>query len=375
MINEEKLKIQQEAVEALRKHSFNGIVLLPTGTGKTFVLIESLKELYKPGMRVIYTCDSKLLRDVDFNKELLKWDAEEYSELIEKECYASAYKIKGQHYNIALVDEGDYALTPEYSKFFFNNTFDHIIFVTASLESKKRSLARKIAPIVYTKKIKEIEERKVINKLQFIYVPYALSKKENERYLQFNKTFREYLMRDQTAAIKKRLEFLQIERSHFLAGLESSAYICRSLMRKLYLDNNDCKILIFCGLNSQADAVCKYSYHSENEHLNNLEKFDNGEITACAVCGKVNRGKNIVGVNHIIVENPKRSETLMIQRTGRGRRLGVEDILQVYLLIPYFKTKYGMVKPTVVLDWVKEAAKNMGIEKAKTLILDDGKKS
>jgi len=363
MINEEKLKIQREAIEALRLNSFTGIVILPTGTGKTYVLIEALKELYEKGMRVLYTCDSTRLRDNDFVEELKKWGASEYIDVIERQCYASAYKKNG---DVLLADEGDYALSPEYSKLFFNNKFKHIIFVTATLDTKKVSLAKKIAPVVYHKKLKEIEERKVVNKCQFVYVPFRLNDRENKRYVSYNKTFRNLLVQDRTSYITKQLENLQIQRQHFLAGLESSAYICKKLINELHTGS---KILIFCGLTEQADKICKWSYHAENEENENLDKFEKGEIPALAVCGKVNRGVNLTGVNTVIIESPKRSETLMVQRTGRGRRLDVDEILYVYLLIPYFQPEFGGVRATIVLDWVKDAAKEMGIEEAKTHIV------
>jgi superfamily II DNA or RNA helicase len=350
MINEEKLKLQKEAIQALRDNNFNGIVILPTGTGKSFVLIESLKEIYKPGMNVLYTCDSIRLRDIDFNKELIKWGADNYIDKIEKQCYASAYKKEGEQYDIGLFDEGDYALTPEYSKLFTNNKFNHIIFVSATLDSSKKKYADLIAPVVYKKNIKDIEEQKVVNKCQFIIVPYLLNKYENKKYLEFNKSFRNYLVQDQTHVIKKRLEFLKIERQHFLAKLESSSYICKKLIQRIKENEPDSKTLIFCGLKEQADKISEYSYYTGNEANNNLEKFDKGEIKELVVCGKVNRGINLSGVNNIINENCKQSKTLMIQRTGRGRRLDINDILNIYVPIPYFKPDFGEIKPTIIMN-------------------------
>jgi superfamily II DNA or RNA helicase len=377
MINKEKLKIQEEAFSALRANNFRGIVILPTGTGKTFVLIECLRALWQPGMRVLYTCDSQLLRDGGFDDELRKWGAEQFIPLIEKKCYAGAYKMEEEYYDILLADEGDYALTPEYSKLFFKNKFKYIIFVSATLDAKKRKIAKEIAPIVYAKKPKEIEDAKVINKSQFFIVPYMLNDKENRTYLMYNERFKAILNEqpppfsnlEQTKQWQdkrqKNLDFLSIDRKHFLASLESSAYICRKLMKELYEQDQKAKMLVFCGLNSQADRVCKYSYHSGSEHLNNLEKFDKGEIVALSVCGKVNRGVNINGVKRIIAEHVSRSETAMIQKTGRGRRLDVDDILEVYLLLPYFKTAKGKIKPTIVEDWIITAARNLGIENRK----------
>jgi superfamily II DNA or RNA helicase len=372
VINEERRKIQLEALQALEDNNYSGAVILPTGTGKSYVLIEALRRLYEPGMHVLYVCDSQRLRDSDFNKELEKWGASEFIEVIEKQCYASAYKMQDRFYDILLADEGDYGLTPAYSKLFFNNQFGHIIFVSATLETKKRLLAKKIAPIVYEKKLKEIEDKSVINKSQFWYVPYLLNEKENAKYLNYNLRFHQLLQQEQTPRTKERIKFLTFERLHFLAGLESSAYICRKLIKELREADKKAKMLIFCGSTEQADRVCQYSYHTKNSEEGNLDKFNDGEIQEIAVCGKVDRGINLNGVNKIVSEFTTRSETKAIQKTGRGKRLEVDEILNVYFLVPYYRQeKMNKIRnyPTVVLKKIQEACKDLGIENAKTYIV------
>ncbi len=381
MINEERRKIQLEALNALRNNKFRGIVILPTGTGKSYVMIEALKEIYQPGMSVLYTCDSRRLRDTDFNKELEKWDGGYFSGLMEKQCYAAAYKKAGQHYNILLADEGDYGLTPEYSKLFTENTFDYIIFVSATLEPEKREIAKDIAPIVYEKQLKEIEAQSVVNKSQFYYVPYVLNPQENAQYLEYNKRFASLLNEKKgftSSAIPRSnkqidsdLRFLSLERLHFLAGLESSAYICNRLIEALHKEREDAKMLIFCGVTSQADKVSPYSYHTKNQKDNWLDKFNNDEIKELAVVGKIDRGINLEGANTVIMESVTASETKMIQKLGRGKRLKVDEILQVYFLIPYFRPAKpnATPQPTVVLKKIHTACAKIGIENAKTYIL------
>jgi superfamily II DNA or RNA helicase len=371
LINEEKRIIQLEALQALRDNNFKGVVILPTGTGKSYVLIEALRELYKPGMSVLYTCDSQRLRDSDFNNELIKWGASEFIDKITKECYKSAYKRENEHFNILLADEGDYGLTPQYSKLFFANKFDYVIFVSATLSKEKIALAKDIAPIVYQRRLKEIEERKVINKSQFYLVPYLLNRAENERYLSFNKKFHKLLQYEDSKWRAQQLKFLSFERLHFLAGLDSSVYICNRLRGEIMFNNNASRILTFCGLTRQADRICPYSYHGENEEEDNLTRFNSGMINELAVVGKVDRGLNLDGVDNIIMEHCTRSETKAIQKTGRGRRLDVDDELTVYFPIPYYKREWDRNThyPTVVLSKVREACRNIGIENAKTYIV------
>jgi superfamily II DNA or RNA helicase len=383
MINEEKRKIQEEAITSLAEANYRGIVILPTGTGKSLVLIECLKRLYQPGMRVLYTCDSQDLRDKGFDEELVKWDAREYCDKIEKCCYKSAYKKKYEEYDILLADEGDYALTPKYSELFFNNKFKYIIFVSATLDKKKRPLADILLPIVYQKEVKEIEDRKVINKANFIFVPYLLTPKEDAKYKRYNERFSEILnaqpnpfldakaLKEWQDKKQRDIEFLTFQRLHFLESLESSVHICRRLFKHIYEESPESRVVAFCGQTDQADKICRYSYHEKNADVNNLQRFDNGEINYLSVCGKIDRGKNLIGVNKIVLENYNRSETKLVQRTGRGRRLKVDEMLDVYILLPFY-TNNGKPKPTIMLDWIMEAGKKLGIENAKTLYLKIG---
>jgi len=363
-MNEEKRKIQLEALAALEKNNYNGIVLIPTGGGKSYVLIESLRRLYKPGMKVLYTCDSRRLRDEDFNAELQKWGCGKYCDLIDRECYASACKKKEEHYDVLLADEGDASLSPIYANLYRNNTFTHIIFVSATLEANKRTMAKEIAPIIYEKKLKEIEEREVVNKSQLYYVPYRLSDKENNEYLKFNSRYTNLLKQPDSKNRAERLKFLTFERIHFLAGLESSVYICKKLLAELRQKAN-ARILVFCASTDQADKICEYSYHGKNEKDDNLNKFNNGEIQEAAVCGKINRGVNLNGVNHIIMESVTNSETRSTQQTGRGKRLPIDEILSIYFPVPYYTKPWAKNTPfpTIVLRKITNFLQKYGNRK------------
>ena len=380
LINEEKVKIQAEAFTALESNGFRGIVILPTGTGKSLVLINCLKHLYQEGMKVLYTCDSQDLRDSGFDEELVKWGAEEYCDKVEKLCYKTAYKKKGEEYDIGLFDEGDFALTKEYSKLFFQNKFRYIIFVSATLDKKKEPVAEKIAPIVYRKEVKEVEDKKVINRANFFYVPYILNPKEDYKYKRYSERFKELInakpnpffdnrqFKEWSDKRQRDLDFLTFQRLQFLASLESSAYICRKIFEYIHKQDPKARVVAFCGQTEQADKICKYSYHEKNADKDNLKRFDDGEINYLAVCGKIDRGKNLKGVNRIVLENYNKSETKLVQRTGRGRRLKVDEVLDVYIPVAHY-TINGKPKPTIMLDWILEAGKNIGIENAKTILL------
>jgi superfamily II DNA or RNA helicase len=350
-IHEERRKTQIEAVDALENNGFNGFVIAPTGIGKAWILIESLKRI-KPKGRIWYLCDSEDNRDTTFRNELIKWGAEKWVDKIEFMCYQTAYKLSDEKVELGLFDEADMALTPEYSKGMTQNKFKYKVAVSATLEGSKRGLAKSIVPIVYEKELKEVEDAKLLNPAKHYLVNFMLSKKENEKYLNYNYRFGKLLMGN-AHRNREALEFLQIQRKHFLSSLDTSRNVCRKLLKQLH-KVEDNKIMVFCGLSDQADKICKYSYHAKSKE-NYLVPFHEGKIRVIAVVGKVDRGQNIDGINNIVFESPTKSPTKFTQKSGRGRRLAQHETLHIYYLIPYYVDRKGEVSPTIVKKWVYQA--------------------
>lgn len=353
MVNEARRELQLEAIAALEKANYNGFVVLPTGSGKGWVLIECIKRLNPKG-KIWYLCDSEDNRDTTFRNELINWGAEEWIDRIEFYCYQTACKLGESEGDVLLGDEADFALSPVYSQA-FQHKFKHKILVSATLAGDKREMAKSIVPIVFERVIKEVEDAGILNGANHHMVNFMLNEFENAEYLKFNKRFADMLNNGKQN--QKRLEMLQIERKHFMSNLSSAKNVCRKLIKDLYADEAK-KILVFCGLSEQADAICKYSYHSKSE-IDYLTPFDKGQIRVLTVVSKADRGLNINGVNNIIFESPTKSATKMVQRSGRGRRLSVDDILDIFYLVPYYKTKRGSIEPTIVKRWIYEATAKM----------------
>ena len=92
--------------------------------------------------------------------------------------------------------------------------------------------------------------------------------------MRFNDTFTRLLREKEQALrvkdhgtlkrVNTQIQFWTHERTRFLKGLKSSEKICKSLLKDIYLQSEQNKILVFCGLTDQADRICKYSYHGKN---------------------------------------------------------------------------------------------------------------
>ena len=377
LINEERRKIQNSALTAIKESNYNGIFLLPTGTGKSWVLIESLLQLLKENdyNKIWYLCNSTDLRDNDFPNELRKWGAEHLLDKINFMCYQTAYKLTNQDVDIVLADEFDYSLTPEYIKVYKNNKFKHKILTTAYIDSEKLSKAKEVAEIVYSTTLLNVEDKGVLNKSKYHFVNFMMTDSETKHYQSYNSSITALIseknelmfnqLLDKEAKERKRkfieyrLEIATRERKRFLNKLESSAFYCRKLMGDIYNSDKNCKILTFCELTKQADGVCKYTYYMGSDP-DNLEKFRNDEIQALAVCGKINRGINVPGIKYIIFESCNQSKTQMVQRLGRGKRLKQEELLNVYFLIPHYYEN-GKIKSTKVKDWITTATSDLDL--------------
>jgi len=359
-----KDKILNEGLIACKKHNYNCVVILPTGSGKGRLMIEIAK-LLKP-KSILYLCNTQLLRDKMFIDELHKWDAAYLLPIIDRQCYQTAFKYKDKHYDLVLADEFDAALTTEYIKVFQNNTFTYKILVSATLDDDKKYKARKIAPIAYERHQKELIQENVLNNIQFHFVNFDLNDRETHQYLEYNKRFQVLLNREQTAHTRFELERLQIQRKQFLSSLATSRTVTRWLLSVLDKKFNE-KVLVFCGLSEQADAVCKHSYHSINDNNAALQAFERGEIKQLSVVDKLTRGVNISDIRHIIMESTGKSKTKITQKIGRGLRLLAHEVLNVFFLIPHFKHPIHGKKPTIVKDWIDQSTKEMDLTKCITI--------
>lgn len=364
----EKDKLLQEGLKAFKEGAYNGIALLPTGSGKGRLMIEIAKIL-KPE-RILYLSNTTLARDHMIVDELHKWDASYLLEYMDRVCYQTAARWKGEYYPLLLGDEFDAALTPKYIKAITNNIFDKKILVSATLDAEKRRKALKIAPILFERSLQEAIDTDVLNNIRFCFINYNLTTIENGQYLNYNSRFVHLLNEFKSNTVERQLDWLKINRKQFLSRLQSSAEVTKWLIANLRKKQE--KILIFCGLSEQADRVCINSFHSNNANIEAYEAFESGAILEMAVVDKVDRAINIPQIRHIIFESISSSITRAVQRIGRGMRLKADEYLNVYLPIPHYRDNWGHRKPTIVQKWALESTKDMDLSKSQIIEYKNG---
>lgn len=379
---------QREAKEAFLKTDLKATILGGTGIGKSKVAIDIIKELgildeSKTNRETenLLLVSSERLRDNDWKENFVKFDAN--WNVIVPECYQTAYKWTGRHFRVVIADEFDFALTDEYSSFFKNNTYDVLIALTAYIPDSKRELADSIAPVCFRYSTQEAQEDGLLNKTRFIQVNFDLTfeknikvemkkggffmQSENSNYIYLDEqiqkeiiiksiaqgdiTKKELLNIDTTEVEKKlakssaRLDFLVRKRRQFLHTLESSRLVTRRLIDKVERVDNDAKILVFSKLTEQSGKICTATYNSKNKKDNdNIGKLNSGELRVLGACEAMNRGQNLVGVNHIIKESYVGSDTDFQQQHGRGVRLRPDQIVTFFILVPHYWCQVAVEK-------------------------------
>lgn len=98
-------KIQQESKQAFLNSTKQVSLILPTGSGKSKVAIDLIKEL-EPD-KILLLSNSQDLRDSNWKQEFDKWWPGSWS-TIQSECYQTAYKETwrlGKKYDMIIFDK------------------------------------------------------------------------------------------------------------------------------------------------------------------------------------------------------------------------------------------------------------------------------
>lgn len=375
-------RLQVEAADTYIKGTPRGILEIGTGIGKSVITTLVIKSLRPKSILILV--NSTNLRDEEWPKTFKKFGiSEDYWENTDVMCYQAAYNQSNLVYDLVIADEVDFSFTKEYHKVFVNptNIFGRVLGLTAFVPLEKYTLMVKcfgINPIKVRYSTQQAQEDNILNKSNFVFVRYFLSKhpksyevkdrkgrtlfytSENERYnyLQdkHDKAYEEIFMYNKPYST---LKWIVADRKSLLYNLKSSALVARNLVWKLLKEDEKNKVLVFSQYTAQADRICKYTYHSKNKGTKKnpskvLDMFNEGDIRAFGVCGAINRGTNLIGLNNIIKESYDGSPVNFQQQHGRGVRLGPDEMMTFYILVPCYVDRKGIPRYTQAGTWVKE---------------------
>lgn len=115
--------------------------------------------------------------------------------------------------------------------------------------------------------------------------------------------------------------FLAIQRNRISQTSLGKRNKCLELLKQL----KDKRVIVFTGFTEQADNLNIASYHSKNEKLNNLEKFNNLEFNHLALGNMGKIGANFNSLDSVILLSWSGNEADIYQRISRAMILDYGD--------------------------------------------------
>lgn len=426
---EELHKLGKELwLESDRKNS----LILGTGTGKSKVAIDILKQLFLDetlcySSRILLLTNSTDLRDNNWKAEFVKWDALDIWEVITSECYQTVYKWGNTQWDLVIADEIDFCLTEMYGTFFKNNECDMILGLTGFVDESKQLALSQVAPILMEYSTQDAQDAGILNSTQVIFVRYNLSTektkevKYKDKVTQQQKTFLqsesdayEYTHNQcniswgEIESLRKKLNapgisFTEVgilrqdlakataknrrattERKKLLFSGVTSCTVAKALKERI-LSNPNNKLLTFSMRTEQGAKISPNTYNGTNKKDNTaLTDLSAGTIRDLCVCKAIDRGTNLVGVNNEIFESYEGSETSFNQRHGRGCRLLPDQKMYLYIMLPYYFKKvknaegsgYGhKQEPTQMVAWAEKMLASFKLVNPITITYDEGSNS
>lgn len=345
-----KDEIQKQAVEAWIKKGKKGTFELTTGTGKTIASLHCLMTM-KPndGKVHLFLAETEARRkdlesDIKLFNKLFNCDIRSLYNLKFK-CYQGAYNLKDYDFGLVICDEIHCGLTAEYSKFFIYNKYEAIVGLTATVERgikyligdkevSKGQMLDKIAPVCYRYTQKDALKDDIGRVLNVYIVEMELNNIDktikagnaSKPFWQTEKASYDYLHRKLVKCFymqdsPRKEVFIRSAfkyRSDFLSEMDR-----RVKEAKYIVDNIPGKTVVFSTSLNAVCAVTPYTVSSKNsEEENNKIRsdFDNGLIDTIGSYKMLRQGANLKEVDNCIQMSYHKSETHMVQISGRLRK-------------------------------------------------------
>ena len=330
-------EIQQKAVNSWVKCNKIGTFNVSTGVGKTFMFLHCLHTMPKTKLVHLF------LAEVTDRKKDLDTDIEKFDKMFNVNTlndynllfltYQSAYKMIDKQFGLVCADEIHFSLTPEYSKFYFNNKYEAIVGLSATIDNSKLELLNKIAPICLTYTLTEAKNDGIGRNLRVYIISQELdainknieSGSKEKRFFQSEKKVYDYwdnqhkrswFIEDKDTKEFK-IRITATKRSNLLFNLPSKVEIVKKLLTEIVG-----KTIVF---GNSLDSLLKItdnvvsSRNNEDENTIIRSNFDNGLIETIGSFKKLRQGANLDKLDNCIVMSYYSTEGHQIQQWGRLR--------------------------------------------------------
>lgn len=351
--------IQLEAIKAWAVNK-KGTIILPTGTGKSYVgitIAAKQLQLQKIESVLVVVPTTNLIEQ--WKQEFNKWGYN--PDHIDFYCLKSAYKLD-KEVDLLIIDEIHTALAPKYRAVFEMIKYKQILGLTATIPANEEyvELLSKVCPIVYKKTI--IDVVTILADFQVYNLSVPLNRRDRAKYQIFDANFK--FAQSAIAKLKPKLgygstsifdfanKYKDIKSDNELeveAAKYGKAFWSAMSMRKFVCYNSITKLtktveivnaipgrrwILFNKTTKQADllaemlgdkAVVYHSKMKDEERERVLAEFNsNKELKYLVAADALNAGLNIPDLDAAISLSGVSTELDNVQRLGRILRFSPE---------------------------------------------------
>ena len=379
-VNLVRERVQDEAKQAVIRNN-GGMIAMATGSGKSRVAVELAKHYFNPrnDYHTALLVPTEKLRDENWDEEFTKWQARNIWTHTQRLCYASASKVKGYDFPLAILDEG-HNITELSSEFFLNNEVENIVLLTATPPTdtvKKQILSDLDIRLVYELTLDQAVRLGFVApyKITVITVPLDNVTKnikggnkanpfmttEAATYAYCNKRVQQ-CFGDDSPQGKAKMKFAILGRMQFIYKIPSKTAVIKYLLDKVI--PQDDRTIIFCGNIEQAEQVCPTFYHSKSSN-ESYDAFKAEQINRLSCVKAVNEGHNFPGVDSGIIGQLNSKEKDLVQRIGRLIRFRPGHEAHLYIIVS---------EGTQDEKWLENAIENLNQSKVNYIRFNNFKK-
>lgn len=356
-----KDKIQQEALGEWIKKGKVGTCEIITGLGKTFISLHALYTMPKDDVVHLFLAETTsreldLIEDIKKYNKFFKRDVfKDYN--LKFYCYQTVYKWKDKTFGLIIADEIQDSLSPSYIQFYFNNKYEAIIGLSATITrhtryiiegipTTKGELLDKIAPVCYKYTLDQGQSDNTARDLNVYIIFHDLDNITKnisagntfKRFFQTEKSSYEYwdkehkkswFIEDDEELKQLKIRVTANKRSTILYNLFSKIRIVKILLANLFT-----KTIIFSNSLDSLLKITPNIISSRNTDKKNDEirsAFDNNKIKVIGSFKKLKQGANLKDLDNCIIMSYYSTDKDLIQRVGRLRNNG--EIGNVFIIV------------------------------------------
>ncbi|WP_318567397.1 DEAD/DEAH box helicase family protein [Salinigranum marinum] len=342
---------QQAALDAWRSHGRRGSVVLPTGSGKTYLGIQAIADAGVATLVVVPTID--LMNQ--WHATLTNAFSEQFPDgvgvlgggshdvtAITVTTYDSAYRYineYGDQFGLLVVDEEHHLPAPTYRQIPEMTVAPYRLGLTATYEradGMHEVLEELIGPVVYEEAVDDLTGE-YLSEYETIHLSVELTEEERETYDEEYHIYRTYvdnhdfdIWREQGYQEFLRRTSYDSQGRRALIAKHRAERIARTAEKKLdTLDNlikrhHDDRVIIFTANNEFAYDIskefivpCITHQTPTDERTEILDRFRTGEYSMLATSQVLDEGIDVPAANVGIILSGSASKRQYAQRLGR----------------------------------------------------------